>query len=62
MNSEQLKEIGRQCKLVGAFAADMIGEYYPLSKTMCDTLFNEFDDEQLGQKFTEWFKKGVTIP
>lgn len=65
LTKEQLIAIGKQCRdskdgnyLVGSFAAELVGEAYPFSKTMCEIVFRSYNDEQLGQKFVEWFRKG----
>jgi hypothetical protein len=61
MTAEQAQEIGAMCRnakdgnlLVGAFAAEMIGESYPFSKAMCKIVFDGHTDEALGRKFGEW--------
>lgn len=66
LTTKQLISIGKQCKdsldgnyLVGSFAAELAGESYPFSKTMCDIVFLGYDDELLGQKFVDWFRRGT---
>lgn len=66
LSREQYEKIGQQCKaaidgnlLVGSFAAELVDESYPFSKPMWDTLFKNYDDEELGRKFVKWFKQGA---
>lgn len=40
--------------VIGAFAAELIGNDYPMSKGQMDVVFKPYTDEQLGHKFTEW--------
>lgn len=42
--------------LIGSFAAEMIGESYPLSKAMWDIVFRDLSDKELGEKFLAWIK------
>jgi hypothetical protein len=61
---EQYMKIGKTCRdaldgnfLVGAFAADLAGEGYPLSKEMWDVLFKAYADYELGIKFFQWIQE-----
>ena len=50
----QIREAQDHNLLVGSFAAEMIGESYPLPSSMWPIVFNGFNDTQLGHKFASW--------
>lgn len=63
MTDEEYIEIGKSCKnaldgnlIIGAFAAELIEESYPFSKSMWDVVFKSYSDKELGKKFVEWCK------
>lgn len=47
--------------LIASFAAELIGEGYPLSKAMRDIIFKSYTDEELGRKFVEWTQEQSDI-
>jgi len=69
MNDEKYKAIGRQLKeakphnmIAGAFAAELIGEGYPMIKSMWDIIFESYTDEELGRRFVEYSTALETKP
>lgn len=61
LTDEKFAEIGKACRaaldgnmVVGSFAAEMVGESYPFSKSMCDIVFKDHSDLELGKKFVAW--------
>lgn len=61
MTREQHKVLGRQLKealphnmIVGAFSAELIGESYPLTKSLWDIIFESYTDEELGIRFVKY--------
>lgn len=63
MTPDELAKIGKAaCEaqdgnfFVGAFAAEMIGESYPVNKKMWNIIFKEFSDKELGRKLVVWMK------
>lgn len=64
MKNEQYEALGKSCReardgnlYVGSFAAELIGESYPVSKAMCDIIFKSYTDVELGKKLVEWDNK-----
>jgi hypothetical protein len=64
MTDDQYKKIGKSCReavdgnfLVGAFAAQMVGEDYPFSKAMAAVVFETHTDLDLGKRFEEWIRR-----
>ena len=60
MTDQEYEGIGRMARhandgnmIIGAFAAELIGESYPVSKGMWDIIFKSYTDKELGQKFVE---------
>jgi len=55
-------DLGKTCRdynnpLIQAFAAERIGESYPLSAPMAKTVLEVMDDAALGRAFAEWCDK-----
>lgn len=64
MTNEQYEALGKSCRealdgnsYIGSFAAELIGESYPVSKAMCDIIFKSYDNVALGKKLVEWDSK-----
>lgn len=60
MTDEEYAGIGKMAKnandgnmLIGAFAAELVGDSYPGSKAMWDIIFETWTDINLGRKFVE---------
>jgi hypothetical protein len=64
LTEDQCRKLGERCRretsnlLIASFAAEMAGESYPLSPSMCDIMFDYFIDEDLGRAFAKWIDKG----
>lgn len=63
MIDQEYEAIGKGCRdavdgnlLVGSFAAELVGESYPLSKAMCEIIFKTYSDIDLGKRFEKWMK------
>jgi len=61
ISNDKYTELGHLCKtaragnlVVDAFAAELIGEGYPVSKAIRDIIFEQYSDLQLGKMFVEW--------
>lgn len=64
MTNDQYELLGKACQeandgnlVVGSFAAELIGESYPLSKSMFTVVFSSYSDLDLGRKFEEWVRR-----
>lgn len=64
LTDEQAEKIGQSCHdafdgnlVVGSFAAELIGESYPVSKAMCAIIFKTYTNVDLGRKFEQWIKE-----
>lgn len=64
MTEAEIGRIGKSCRealngnlVVGSFAAEMVGESYPFSKSMCDVVFKCYTDIALGKRFVSWCDK-----
>lgn len=60
MTNEEFEGIGKMARnandgnmFIGSFAAELIGESYPVSKGMWDIIFRSYTDIELGKKFVE---------
>lgn len=68
MTDEELIKIGKMCKetskgnlYIGSFAAELIGESYPIDKEMWDIIFKSYDDKELGKKLIAWSDKDTIL-
>lgn len=64
MTEEDFEKIGKSCRdavdgnlLVGSFAADLVDESYPFSKTMAEIVFRTYSNIELGKRFEEWIRE-----
>lgn len=63
LTNEECERLGQRLRdqdnlLIGSFAAEMIGESYPVSKSMQEIIFRENTNAMLGKKFAEWIDAG----
>lgn len=59
MTSEEFSKLGKACRdyanpLIGAFAAELIGDSYPFTASMTEVMLKSYSDEDLGRKFATW--------
>lgn len=59
----EAEKLGHSCRdaldgnlLVGSFAAELVGESYPFSKTMSDIVFKSYTPIELDFKFADWME------
>lgn len=63
MTTDDYIKLGKDCReakdnmVIGAFAAELVGESYPFSTAMSAIVFKSYSDEQLGRKFAAWCDK-----
>lgn len=64
ISNEEAEKIGQSCLeakdgnlFIGSFAAELIGESYPVTKSMWDIIFKNYTLTQLGFKLAEWTDK-----
>ena len=64
LSTKEKRDLGIRVKaetdnrLIQSFAAEMIGESYPLSKAMADIVFENRNEVELGYKFAKWMDEG----
>lgn len=60
MTNEEFCILGKTCRdtkdnlVIGAFAAELIGESYPFSTEMSAIVFKNMTDEEIGRKYVAW--------
>lgn len=63
LTNAQCEALGQRLRnednlVIGSFAAEMIGESYPVSKSMQEIIFRDHTNAMLGRKFAEWIDAG----
>jgi len=60
LTKEECIALGKKAKsqydnmLIGAFAAELIGESYPFSPSVTERMLKDMSDENVGRKFARW--------